>query len=323
MGSSAITATAVAASIKWIIKDGVGTLGRLFVGGRLGLFIDEDPRLWRMVAEAFSTVGLALEIGTVFFPNQFLILAGTGNFAKALAKGIANPAFRVIQQHFARKNNIGEVSAKEESWEVAGQLTGLLTSVAILNFLQDAGTWKPILGTWIGFQSIHIVCRFLALKSLRLDTLNLVRATHLITSHINDNPLPDPQLMSLNESFLTDWTTSTPPIQFGCSLKECHISENFAEWIEIFKEELFLLNVKDQGRVVLKEKADGKAVLKALWLYMWLRCSFVFHPSLDQLRYGLIQTNLRFPEFVKKATHQGWNMNNLVFKIQTIRIQTL
>jgi hypothetical protein len=43
-------ATAAAAAIKWILKDGIGAMGRYLVGGRLGLEFDADPRRWRMVA---------------------------------------------------------------------------------------------------------------------------------------------------------------------------------------------------------------------------------------------------------------------------------
>lgn len=36
--------TALTAAFKWIAKDGVGAAGRLLVGGRLGLELDDDPR---------------------------------------------------------------------------------------------------------------------------------------------------------------------------------------------------------------------------------------------------------------------------------------
>jgi hypothetical protein len=48
---------AASAAIKWIIKDGIGAAGRFLVGGRLGREFDDDPRRWRMVAEAITTLG--------------------------------------------------------------------------------------------------------------------------------------------------------------------------------------------------------------------------------------------------------------------------
>lgn len=67
-----------------------------------------------MIAVGFATVGLAFEIATTAFPANFIILAGLGNFAKALGKGLSSPSFRIIQTHFALTNNVGDVSAKEE-----------------------------------------------------------------------------------------------------------------------------------------------------------------------------------------------------------------
>lgn len=122
MGVDPTGVVATSAAIKWITKDGLGAAGRLIVGGRLASVFDEDPRRWRMVAEGVSTLGLALEIATQIFPAQFVLLAGSGTLAKSMAKGMGRPCFRVIQTHFSATNNVGDVAAKEEVWEVAAQV---------------------------------------------------------------------------------------------------------------------------------------------------------------------------------------------------------
>ena len=330
VGSSAVPATAVAASIKWITKDGVGAMGRLFVGGRLGLYIDQHPRVWRMAAEAISTVGLSLEIATVFFPSQFLLLAGTGNFAKALAKGMAKPSFRVIQQHFARNNNIGEVSAKEESWEVTGQLTGLLTSVAILSSLQDATGWEPVLFTWAIFHSVHITCRFIALRCLQLDSLSLVRSSKLIQMHLDGQPLADPATMPQRQQFLTDWLFATPSIEFGSSLK--HISKRllqnarFGPWIDVYRKERYLLYVEGgHGFVVLKQGSGAEHCLKALWQFLWLQQQSHHHstPEIDAFQRSLRETNTQFGDFLTQLEEAGWNPQSLLYRLKSTRVSQI
>ncbi len=67
-----------------------------------------------MIAEAFATTGLALQIATELVPGQFVLLAGLGNLTKAVGKGMSKPCFRIIQTHFARQNNVGSVAATEE-----------------------------------------------------------------------------------------------------------------------------------------------------------------------------------------------------------------
>ena len=84
------------------------------MGGRLGNVFDEDPKRWRMTAEVFATMGLALEIATTFWPQYFVALAGAGNFSKAVGKGLGAPCFHTVRNHFAASNNVGDVAAKEQ-----------------------------------------------------------------------------------------------------------------------------------------------------------------------------------------------------------------
>eukprot|EP00210_Caulerpa_lentillifera_P009103 g8681.t2 len=324
--SNGVAATAsLTAAIKWITKDGVGAIGKLLVGGRLGVYFDEDPRLWRMIAESVSTVGLSLEIATVFYPNHFLLLAGGGNFAKAFAKGMAKPSFRVIQQHFVRFNNIGEISAKEESWEVAGQTVGLITSVGILSLLEGSADWHPVLLTWAAFHTVHVICRYLALNALQFDSINTSRAHRLMSMHIQDSTVADPQSVAEEESFLLDWLVSGPEIEYGVSLSD--LSQDFRKnefqsWVEIFSEEKFLLSVK-QGKayVVLKESYSSLDALKAFWQFLWIRNKTkIDNPNLHQLHEALLETNRQFPDFTIKAKAAGWNLDNTLFRVGIIRV---
>ena len=58
------------------------------------------------------------------YPKSFLLLAGSGVLAKSIGKGMGKPSFRVIQQHFSRANNVGDVAAKEEVWRQGQGETG-------------------------------------------------------------------------------------------------------------------------------------------------------------------------------------------------------
>lgn len=83
---------------------------------------------------------------------------------QAAGKGISRPAFRVIQNHFATRGNVGDVAAREEIWEVIGQLIGLASSVALLQALDSAtasGTdaATTVIGTWATVQGAHLVLR--------------------------------------------------------------------------------------------------------------------------------------------------------------------
>ena len=74
----------------------------------------------------------------------------------------------MIQQHFATGGNVGDVAAREEVWEVAGQLAGLALSVAILQALDADGVDSALLVSpavavivlWLASQVSHIFLRW-------------------------------------------------------------------------------------------------------------------------------------------------------------------
>jgi hypothetical protein len=66
-----------------VSKDGLGTVGRLFIGGRFGSLFDEDPKQWRMYADFIGSAGSIFELATPLAPGTFLLLASLGNLTKA------------------------------------------------------------------------------------------------------------------------------------------------------------------------------------------------------------------------------------------------
>lgn len=82
LGTGAAGTVAAGAAIKWIVKDGIGALGRVLVGSSLARYFDEDPRFWRLAADIIKAGGQALEVTTAASPSLFVLLASTGNFAK-------------------------------------------------------------------------------------------------------------------------------------------------------------------------------------------------------------------------------------------------
>lgn len=74
----------------------------------------------------------ALELLTPLAPGNFLLLASVGHLARAVGRGMKNPCFRVIQNHFAVSSNLGNIAAKEDVWEVPAELLGLAVGVALL-----------------------------------------------------------------------------------------------------------------------------------------------------------------------------------------------
>nr|XP_048320606.1 protein root UVB sensitive 5 isoform X2 [Ziziphus jujuba var. spinosa] len=217
---SGSTAAASAAAIRWVSKDGIGALGRLFIGGRFGNLFDDDPKQWRLYADFIGSAGSIFDLTTPLYPAYFLPLASLGNLTKAVARGLKDPSFRVIQYHFAISGNLGEVAAKEEVWEVTAQLLGLGLGVLILDTPGLVRSYPILAITWMGTRLLHLWLRYQSLSVLQFNTINLKRARILVKSHVLHSSVPGITDCNREENILLWQRFIKPRIIFGVPLEE-------------------------------------------------------------------------------------------------------
>ncbi|KAI8373620.1 vitamin B6 photo-protection and homoeostasis-domain-containing protein, partial [Choanephora cucurbitarum] len=76
LGLGQVEAVGGAVAIQWVLKDGIGEIGKLFFIKRYASSFDSHPKTWKFVCELFSTVGSFLQLCTsVVSPKLFLPLA--------------------------------------------------------------------------------------------------------------------------------------------------------------------------------------------------------------------------------------------------------
>ncbi|GFP94368.1 protein root UVB sensitive 5 [Phtheirospermum japonicum] len=138
---SGTTAAASAAAIRWVSKDGIGAVGRLFVGGRFGNLFDDDPKQWRLYADFIGSMGSIFDLSTPIYPAYFLPLASLGNLAK------------------------------EEVWEVVAELVGLSLGILALDTHSISSSYPMLVWTWLGTRLLHLWFRYLSLSVLRFNTM--------------------------------------------------------------------------------------------------------------------------------------------------------
>jgi hypothetical protein len=331
----------LAASAKWLLKDGIGSLGRILVSS-LGPELDDDPRRWRMIAEILASVGIGLEVSTSIFPWLFLPLAALGNFLKAIGKGVSKPAFRVIQGHLARANNVGAVSAKEEVWEVLGQTLGLLSAVLVINSFEGReGSVESVALIWVVMQLSHVFFRRHALGLLSFRTLNRKRACHLIRLHVSGQKIEGVEEVNRSELLWENGEDVRPSLKLGATMEEVlsalkptsskaervekgsgwrEIPIDLEPYVEMFQDEGYLLSIKSrqlkhQALAVLKSSsAPGEEMtyLKAIYLAAWI--DFHWQPledgpcPLEVMKRGLDATRVGFPLFLEEAEAMDWEV---------------
>lgn len=323
------TAAAGAASIRWITKDGIGALGRLLVSaGRGGTVFDEDPKRWRMIAEGFTSTGRALEIATAVFPQQFVLLAGLGNFTKAVGKGMGGPCFRIFQTHFAKQNNVGDVAAKEQVWEVVAQLIGLGLSIALLNAIEKTGDPTNAAWAWVVIQAVHVALRYKSLSVIQLPTLNQKRACAVVNAYMQGHKLPDVREGNARERLLGGPQSSSPSVQFGCSASQVFSSpaqtEQLLKLAELYAEESYILLWQTgKGQVLLQTAATPTDTLRALWQAGWLAHKGISTASDSQLQQSLQALQSHFDSFLQATQQAGWHTDRIVIRSKDNRFDAV
>ncbi|KAJ6331537.1 hypothetical protein OIU76_010003 [Salix suchowensis] len=333
VGAGSFTGTAAAASaaaIRWVSKDGIGALGRLFIGGRFGDLFDDDPKQWRMYADFIGSAGSIFDLFTQVYPAYFLPLASLGNLTKAVARGLKDPSFRVIQNHFAVSGNLGEVAAKEEVWEVGAQLLGLALGILILDTPGLVKSFPLLLSTWMSMRLLHLWLRYQTLSVLRFDTINLKRARILIKSYILQSRVLGCVDCNRDENILSWETFTRPQIIFGVPLEEMIGGERSVAKIKmllkLYAKEKHFLVVNQQKTdfevfVSFKVGATSMSVLRSVWQTYWLHKNWKSddNPSsdsdYDQLAQSLLEMEVKFEDFMQQLDAAGWDTSQINLKV--------
>ncbi|KAI3474732.1 hypothetical protein Pfo_029917 [Paulownia fortunei] len=322
---SGTTAAASAAAIRWVSKDGIGAVGRLFIGGRFGNLFDDDPKQWRLYADFIGSTGSIFDLSTQLYPAYFLQLASLGNLAKAVGRGLRDPSFRVIQNHFAISGNLGEVSAKEEVWEVAAELVGLALGILALDSPGISSSYPMLASTWLGMRLLHLWFRYLSLSVLRFNTINLKRARILVNSHILYQKVPGISDCNRMENVLVWERFLRPRITFGVSLEEMLTGKKRGSVVrmllKLYAEEKYFLVVNQlrtefEVFVSFKEGATSLSVFRSVWQSYWLHLNWSKSDDVfSQLERSLIELNDRFDDFWLQLEEAGWDTTQINLKV--------
>lgn len=165
-------ASTSAAAINWVLKDGAGRMGR-FLFARWGHQLDCELKQFRLLGDGLMEGGAILELSTIAFPRQFLLLACTANLMKNLAAVAASSTRAPIYRTFALQNNMADVTAKGESVANLSDILGVGVGIALSKLNWHIATTFALLSCGYLFASRMEV------DSVVLPFMNQVRMTPL------------------------------------------------------------------------------------------------------------------------------------------------
>lgn len=164
-------ASALGATLNWILRDGSGMVGGLALGWWGAGRFDSDIKSWRLFADVINDVGLSLELCAPLVPPEyFWWLACAGTVCKAWCGVAAGATRATLTAHFARRGNIADCAAKEGSQETAVTLLGLVCGYQFVHAVTGS-----LLSTWAAFVALlllHVYANYRVVRCLCLRTLN-------------------------------------------------------------------------------------------------------------------------------------------------------
>ena len=174
-GVGAIGASAVAAAVQWVLRDGVGMIFSVVFSVRFSHYFGEYVKEWRFFADLANDVGLTLDMFSALVPTRlYLPLLCLSAVCKATCGVSAGASKLCITNHFCLQNNASDVATKEGTQETAVTLVGLIAGM-IFSYVFDNNSSVA----WISFlilTLIHIYANYRAVYSLKLNSLNRSRS---------------------------------------------------------------------------------------------------------------------------------------------------
>lgn len=199
VGVGESSATALAAAITWILKDGTGMIGRIVFAWWNGPGLDAQCKKWRLVADILNDCAMGIELTLPYFSKYSLIILCVSTAMKSIV-GVAGSATRAaLTQHQALKNNLADVSAKDGSQET---FVNLIASFVGIMILSNIGDGRYVMELFVLLATVHLYANYRAVKALCLNSLNEDRLALIMRNYLIDQSIPDPVEVNKLESVL-------------------------------------------------------------------------------------------------------------------------
>lgn len=314
-----------AAVISWVLKDGLGRVGKMLWAGSMGKDFDVDPKRWRFRSALLYAFGNGLEIVTQIFPASFLVFATLANSMKQVSMLTSSATRNAMYRSFGgRSQNIANITAKGEAQIVVADLIGMGCGIRLSKLL--GGSRNNILGAYVALTVLDIIGIYMELRQVVFRTLNAERTNILVSRYVRKGTVLSPSDVSPKERiFLKPKYASA--VRLSSIAKAATDPEELHLLLRVFRREHFLVSLPRGGalgpcRLVLRKDASNEDVLRAILMIGYARKSLRNIKSKKNisreeqeaiLRSARRSANRNFHSFVEAARVAGWSTDNLLF----------
>lgn len=310
-----------AAAISWVLKDGLGRVGKMVWASGMGKDFDVDPKRWRFRSALLYSMGNGLEIVTQLFPASFLLFATAANSMKQVSMLTSSACRNAMYRSFAGDaQNIANITAKGEAQIVIADLIGMVSGIRLSKLV---GTSKRnVLTAYMILTALDICGIYMELRQVVFRTLNAERSTSIIEHYLRDGSVLTPARVSGNERIFRR-PRYRARVRFSSIAKAARTPEELAVMLSVFRREHFLVSMPAKNgacRVVLRQDASNDDVMRALLTVGYtIEASNQYGGAVAAGEEAQILRNSRklatksYPTFKRALREAGWNTNNLLF----------
>lgn len=315
-----------AAVISWVLKDGLGRVGKMLWAGSMGRDFDVDPKRWRFRSALLYALGNGLEIVTQIFPASFLLFATAANAMKQISMLTSSATRNAMYRSFGgRSQNIANITAKGEAQIVVADLIGMTCGIRLSKFVSASP--GNVLGVYAVLTVLDIFGIYMELRQVVFRTVNAERASFLIDHYLKTGNILTPSHASPKERiFLIP--SYTRHIRLSSIAKAARDPQELELLLKVFRKEHFMVATPRSPaggpcRLVLRKDSSNEDVLRAMLMIGYLQQAVKkrkdknIAPSPEEqellLRHTWKISKRNFPSFFAGVSQAGWNTDNLLF----------
>eukprot|EP00177_Eucheuma_denticulatum_P006112 GFKZ01011146.1.p1 GENE.GFKZ01011146.1~~GFKZ01011146.1.p1 ORF type:complete len:536 (+),score=61.09 GFKZ01011146.1:107-1609(+) len=310
-------AVVVGATLKWVLKDGLGMASKLAVSARLAGLVDRDPKMWRMIGDSFMAMATAIEISSLLKPSYFLLFGALSGLLKEAAGAMSGPSYRVFLDAFAVTQNIGDVSSRGEAQVVLGNLIGLAIGVVVSGTIERfGGGLAASYACFAVLATLHLGSTFNAVGTVRLRSLNWKRLDIIIDEFLKTGVVIPVENANGREK-LFSWPDEDRLIlgaslfDFAKSVEEMEVAlrDSTDTFVVVFK--------KGKVGLVLREDIEVLDVIRAIlqgrkFLEMVSTRELTTKEVSDIRKESYRWVQGAFPRFKEGLEEMGWSTSKLL-----------
>ena len=145
--------------------------------------MESDSKFYRLLADIFNDCALVMDCLSPSVPKMLRIpLLCTSSICRAICVVAAGSSKAIISAHFARSNNLGELSAKDSSQVTVTSLLGMWAGGLVVSQIGgNFATWMWL----VCLLSLHLITNYIGVCSVSMTALNRQR-TNIVFSSLGD-----------------------------------------------------------------------------------------------------------------------------------------